>query len=89
MTSEKNKFLPVGTVVKLKEEEKRVMIIGFYPMAMEERKIYHYVACLYPEGILDSSKLIMFDDAKIEKICYKGFVDEEETEFKNKLIKFA
>lgn len=84
----KNIFLPIGTVVKLKDEEKRVMIIGFCSMSKKNKKIYHYVACLYPEGVIDTEKLIMFDNVEIEKIVYRGFNNKESNKFASGLIKF-
>lgn len=80
------KFLPVGTVVLLKGGKKRVMIIGFCAMAKEkEGKIFDYCGCIYPEGLMASNQTCMFDHSQIEKVFYKGLVDEEETEFKGKL----
>lgn len=81
-----DKFLPVGTVVLLKGGKKRVMIIGFCAMAKErEGKIFDYCGCIYPEGLMASNQTCMFDHDQIEKVFYKGLVDEEETDFKNKL----
>ena len=81
-----DKFLPVGTVVLLKGGKKRVMIIGFCAMAKErEGKIFDYCGCIYPEGLMASNQTCMFDHDQIEKVFYKGLVDEEETAFKNKL----
>lgn len=80
------RFLPVGTVVLLKGGKKRVMIIGFCAMAKEkEGKIFDYSGCIYPEGLMASNQTCMFDHSQIEKIFFKGLVDEEETEFKAKL----
>lgn len=80
------RFLPVGTVVLLKGGKKRVMIIGFCAMAKEkEGKVFDYSGCIYPEGLMASNQTCMFDHNQIEKVFFKGFVDEEETEFKSKL----
>ena len=80
------RFLPIGTVVLLKGGKKRVMIIGFCAMAKEkEGKIFDYSGCIYPEGLMASNQTCMFDHSQIEKIFFKGLVDEEETEFKTKL----
>lgn len=80
------RFLPVGSVVLLKGGQKRVMIIGFCVMAKEtEGKIFDYSGCLYPEGLMAANQTCMFDHDQIEKVFFKGFVDEEETNFKAKL----
>lgn len=81
-----DRFLPIGTVVILKGGKKRVMIIGFCAMAKEkEGKIFDYSGCIYPEGLMASNQTCMFDHGQIEKIFYKGLVDDEEKEFKTKL----
>ena len=81
-----DRFLPIGTVVLLKGGKKRVMIIGFCAMTDEKKnKIFDYSGCIYPEGLMSSSQTCMFDHNQIEKIYFKGLVDEEEVSFKNKL----
>lgn len=80
------KYLPVGTVVMLKGGKKRVMIIGFCTVMEEDKnKIYDYVGCLYPEGVLSSKETMLFNHDSIEKICYMGLSDEEEKDFKTRL----
>lgn len=80
------KFLPIGTVVLLKGGKKRVMIIGFCAMTQEQQgKIFDYSGCIYPEGLMASNQTCMFDHSQIEKVFFKGLVDDEEVEFKNKL----
>ena len=81
-----DKYLPIGTVVMLKGGTKRVMITGF--CSMEEKnndKMYDYNGCMYPEGIISSDKTLLFNHDQIEKIYFKGFVDDEETKFKEQL----
>ncbi len=77
------KYLPVGTVVMLKNGSKRAMICGFCPIS--EGKTYDYVGCLYPEGQISPDKSLLFNHDQIEKIYFKGFVDEEEKQFKEQL----
>ena len=81
-----DRFLPIGTVVLLKGGKKRVMIMGFCAMTNEKQgKIFDYSGCIYPEGLMASNQTCMFDHNQIEKIYFKGLVDEEEISFKNKL----
>lgn len=88
------KFLPIGTVVMLKGGTKRVMISGFcaYENAEEqeneERKVWDYSGCLYPEGFLSSTETCLFDHEQIDEIYHLGLSsdeDEEEKEFKKQL----
>ncbi|MBR0427161.1 MAG: DUF4176 domain-containing protein [Clostridia bacterium] len=92
------KFLPIGTVVMLKGGTKRVMIAGFCAfengdeVKNEERKIWDYSGCLYPEGFLQSNQTCLFDHEQIEEIFHLGLSadeDNEEKEFKENLKKIV
>lgn len=88
------KFLPIGTVVMLKGATKRLMIAGFCAFEngeeeKEERKIWDYSGCLYPEGFLQSNQTCLFDHEQIAEIYHLGLSeDNEEKEFKEQLNKF-
>ena len=80
------KYLPVGTVVLLKNGKKRVMITGFCCVSKEtDNKVWDYTGCLYPEGYVKTNTALLFDHNQIEKIYYLGLIDEEEKKFKNEL----
>ena len=84
------KYLPIGTVVMLKGGTKRVMIAGFCATQSEDedKKIWDYSGCLYPEGFLTSNQTCLFDHDQIEQIYHMGLSgaeDDEEKEFKEKL----
>ena len=79
------KYLPIGTVVLLKEAKKKLMITGFYVKSPDNEKTFDYSACVYPEGVLDSRKNLLFDHDEIQDIFYLGYVSDEEKEFKAKL----
>ena len=76
----KEKFLPIGTVVLLKGATKKVMITSYLIFAKgqdEEKKIYDYGGCPYPEGIIESNYAIGFDHEKIEEVVHLGYSDED------------
>lgn len=79
------KLLPIGSVVLLREANKRIMIYGRLQNNISNGKFYDYVACSYPEGNLDANKAILFNHEDIEKIYFIGFQDTEEIEY-SKLI---
>ncbi|MBE6152816.1 MAG: DUF4176 domain-containing protein [Firmicutes bacterium] len=80
------KYLPIGTVVLLKDAKKRIMITGFCSISDNDKtKVYDYSGCLYPEGIISTNSTLLFDHSQIEQVYYFGFVDEEEKLFKEKL----
>ena len=82
----KEKYLPIGTVVLLKDASKHLMITGYCSSTPEDpEKFYDYVSMLFPEGALAGEGVALFDHDQIEKIFFEGFVDEEEVQFKEKL----
>lgn len=83
---EKITLYPLGTVIMLKGGKKRLMIVGFNPLNEEKTdKAYDYIGCLFPEGLLVSDRLAMFNHNQIEKVYQEGLSDEEEKEFKERL----
>lgn len=81
------KYLPLGTVVLLKDAEKRIMITGFCSIDQgNDKKMYDYCGCLYPEGSISSKQVLLFDHNQIDKIYYMGYRDNEEIEFKKNLV---
>lgn len=80
------KYLPIGTVVMLKGGKKRTMITGFCITPAENKeKVYDYCGCLYPEGVIKSNQVLLFDHEQIDNVYHLGLIDEEEQQFKNKL----
>ena len=72
-------FLPVGSVVLLKGGTKRVMVTGFCSVDNDDTtKIYDYTGCLYPEGIINSNEICLFNDSQIEQVFFKGFEDSSQ-----------
>jgi len=69
-------FLPIGSVVLLKTGEKRVMIVG-YKQAQENGTVWDYSGCLYPEGVIDSNELYVFNSDQIEVLFFLGLQDGE------------
>lgn len=81
------KYLPIGTILILKEGEKKLMITGFLAVNSDAEKpeIYDYCGCSYPEGLLSFDEVFLFNHEDIYKIFYLGYTDEEEQEFKKGL----
>lgn len=81
------KYLPIGSVVLLKGATKKVMISGFAIKSEsdEQNRIFDYVGCLYPEGVITSNENIVFNHDKIDRIIAIGYSDDEEKRFKQVL----
>ena len=65
-----NKDLPLGTVVKLKNENNKVMISGVY--CRQGKKMYKYIGVLYPYGSMSEELVLYFNDEDIEEIIFIG-----------------
>lgn len=79
------KFLPIGSVVLLKDSQKRIMIVGVKQKQADSDKVWDYSACLYPEGILDPDRLFLFDSDQIERLYFVGLQDGEGLAFLERL----
>lgn len=80
------KYLPIGTVVLLKGATKKVMINGFCATTeAKPGKIFDYRGCPFPEGVLESNGVALFDHDQIEEICHIGYKNNESIELSDKL----
>ncbi len=81
------KYLPLGSVVLLKEGNKRLMIYGRKQKDMEREAVWDYIGCLFPEGNLDSSQAYLFNHEQIERVFFLGLQDKEELEFAEQYLR--
>ncbi len=79
----RKKYLPIGSVVLLKDSQKRIMIVGVKQKQADSDKVWDYSACLYPEGLLDPDKLYLFDTEQIARLYFIGLQDGEGLAFLN------
>lgn len=86
MNEKYSKFLPIGSVVLMKGANKRVMITGFCVSSkVSKTQMFDYIGCLYPEGIMDTEKNLLFNHDDIDKIFWIGYSDDEDKKFKESL----
>lgn len=81
---ENHTYLPIGSVVMLKDQKRRVMIYG-RRLQDKNGKKYDYLGCLYPEGYLNDGNVIVFNHDDIAMIFFIGFQDIEEIAFRKEL----
>jgi hypothetical protein len=74
-------LLPIGSVVLLKQANKKLMIYGLKQEDKEAEKIYDYVGCLFPEGNIDENSNFLFNQTDIEKIYFVGYMNKEQEQF--------
>ena len=84
--NKESQLLPIGSVVLLKNANKELMITSYYMTALPENKeteefnesmVYDYGGCRYPEGIMTSNSIILFNHNQIDKVLYEGLKTEE------------
>ena len=82
MEERSQKYLPIGTVVLLKEAEKPLMITGFSSIEDDNPKnIYDFIGCEYPEGMVDLEEVELFNYEDIGKILYLGYDTDESKKY--------
>ena len=82
-----DKYLPIGSVVLLKNGTKRVMIYGRKQIHIETGKEWDYLACLYPEVNINEEFMYLFNHDQIDKVYYLGYRDDEEVKFVEENLK--
>ena len=78
-------LLPIGSVVLLKEGDKRLMVYGIKQFVKENNKLFDYVGCLYPEGNISVDYNYAFNHEDIEKVYFVGLMDAEYEKFRDSL----
>ena len=77
-------YLPIGSVVLLKNGTKKTMIIG-YLTSGDDDIVYDYSSCLFPEGVVDYNETLLFNHDDIKEVIFEGFKNEETEEFFSKI----
>lgn len=81
-------LLPIGTVVRLVGGTKKVMIYGVKQTDETSGIEYDYIASFYPEGTMGDVGSFLFNHDNVEEIYFRGYENEERTEFLNMLEDF-
>ena len=82
MNNKYEKYLPIGSVVLMQGAKKRVMITGYDVKSPESGdKIWDYIGCMWPEGVISSDKNLLFDHKNIQTIYAIGYSDDEQKKF--------
>lgn len=79
-----NDYLPLGSVITLKNAQKRLMIAG-RQQQMADGSLYDYSAVLWPEGMIRSDQMYLFNAEDIARIWFIGLQDSEEFAFRSAL----
>ena len=81
-------LLPIGSVVRLKEAKKKLMIFGVKQMDSSEQKEYDYIGVIYPEGNLGTKYQVVFDHESISEVVFRGYENLERDLFISNLSEY-
>lgn len=79
------RYLPVGTVVRLEEGERSIVIAGHMTQDGNTGRFWDYMGYPYPEGRQDASKDYFFDADMIAEVKQLGLIDEQTMSYFNML----
>ena len=72
MTQQQQQLLPNGSIVILKEGEKKLVIYGRKQiLALEQPQLFDYLACPYPEGYVSPEFAYVFNHEDIQEIILR------------------
>lgn len=77
-------YLPIGSIVYIKDALKKVMIIGIMQTSVDQEgkeKEFDYLGVCYPEGFLSVNTMCMFNQEHILEVVFRGYENGERTEF--------
>lgn len=69
-------YLPIGSVVLLKEAKKSLMIVGTEQID-EDGNEFDYISCVFPEGYIDADTFFLFNNEDIEDVKFVGYINAE------------
>ena len=67
-------LFPIGTIVKLKDNDQNLMVAG-YGGANAQGAVFDYIGLPCPVGIINKNLTVLFNDAQIETLRYMGYID--------------
>ena len=79
-------LLPIGSVVSVKGAKRNFLICGRVVARTGSDDVYDYVACLYPEGLINVDNLYFFNRDAIEECLHKGYESQEENDFRENVL---
>lgn len=76
-----NELLPIGSVIRLVNGKKSLVITGILQHDLETDVTYDYMAVPYPEGFISKEYVFFAQHENIEKVIFKGYSDSERDSF--------
>ena len=80
------RLLPVGSVVRLREAKKCLMIFGICQSHKEST--FDYIGVLWPEGNMGAETQILFSHDDVQDVVFTGYDNQERQVFIERLQAF-
>ena len=80
------KYLPLGSIVKIRLSQELFMIIGYLVIA-KDGKVYDYYAIKYPFGFESRDTCVSFQSDYVKKVIFEGYSDSDFEKFNDMLNK--
>jgi hypothetical protein len=74
-------WLPIGSVVHLKDGDRLIMVAGHMQAEARTGSYWDYLGYPYPEGRADAKKDYFFNRDFIDDICFVGYQDSVGLEY--------
>ncbi|GAB6640682.1 DUF4176 domain-containing protein [Streptococcus uberis] len=83
-----NKVHTLGSVIKLKNDNQKIMITSRFPLYNNEGQLgyFDYSGCIFPIGIV-GNETYFFNLEDIDKVLFEGYYDENEEKMQNIFLK--
>ena len=78
-------FLPIGSVVTLKNTGQRPFMVYSRKTGTEDGEEFDYLLCPYPEGYIDDDASVLVNAADISGLLFIGFQNKRELEMRKVL----
>lgn len=73
-------YLPIGSIVLLRNAAKKIMIIGIL-QENGETESFDYIGVMYPEGYMTAETLLLFNHRDINDVIQRGYENPERQDF--------
>ena len=73
-----NKYLPLGSIIKILDSNTKVMIIGYKAKSKQGDQIYDYFGCQYPQGYQNDNRFVLFNHSMISEVFFTGDTEDKE-----------
>ena len=69
------------------QSDRRLMVIGRDQRDKKTNETFDYIACYFPEGVQENSKVLHFNEEDIVLVFSLGYLNEDELRLRKQLEK--